>query len=177
MKQKIKYLQIGYTTKSFGVKGELKVMINESIDEDILFELDHIFLDYFGQYVPFFIEYFEDNAIKLEDVNTPEDANKLGNIPIFLSENQIDLDTIVSGGIITSELSNFKIIIPSGIEIGDILRVEEFPSQMMAIVLNKMSGKEIMIPMVKSWIQEFDEAKMEIIMDIPEGLLKIDEEE
>jgi 16S rRNA processing protein RimM len=177
MKQKIKYSQIGYTTKSFGVKGELKIMINEAIDEDILFDLDHIFLDYDGQYVPFFIEYSEENAIKLEDVDTPEEANKLGNLPIYLSENQIDLNSIIPVGLNISGLSNFKIILPSGVEIGEILRVEEFPSQMMAIVTNRLSGKEIMIPIVESWILEFDEVKKEIKMDVPQGLLQIDEEE
>lgn len=176
MKEKIKYLQIGYTTKSFGVKGELKAIINESIDDDILYELDHLFLDYDGQYVPFFIEYMEENAIKLEDVNTPEEANKLGNLAIYLSENQIDIDSFSSESINIAGLSGFKVILPNGLEVGEVLRVEEYPSQMMMIVSQVNSEKEIMIPIVESWILEFNELNKIIKMDIPQGLLQIDEE-
>ena len=67
------YIQIGFTKKAYGVKGELKMKIEEQYVEDF-FKCKILFISIGGKKVPFFIEDVRiGNAViaKFEDINSP----------------------------------------------------------------------------------------------------------
>ena len=50
-----------------------------------------------------------------------------------------------------------------------ITKVEQYPQQLMAIVIHE--GKEILIPLAEAYIEKIDIEKEQIIMTLPEGML------
>ena len=71
-----KTISIGFTKKPHGLKGEIKLHIEEKYLEDML-NTDIVLLDIKGKKTPFFVEDVRvgNNIIaKFEDINTPEGA-------------------------------------------------------------------------------------------------------
>ena len=86
-----KYTSIGFTKKCHGVKGELKVIVEEKYLEDFI-NTTAIFLMIKGKPVPFFVEKIRsgnDLILKLEDIDSKETAHPLNSKEIFLPSNQI----------------------------------------------------------------------------------------
>ena len=80
------YQSIGYTKKTYGVKGELKLNIPDKNLEDFA-QADVLFLSINGRKIPYFVESvnFENPfTIKFEDINTKEAAIELTGTEIFM---------------------------------------------------------------------------------------------
>ena len=65
----------------------------------------------------------------------------------------------------------FNIIDSSNHKSFEILRIEEFPQQLMAVV--KKNDMEVYIPLNNEFISEIDDENETILMDLPEGLLDL----
>ena len=80
------YQSIGFTKKTYGVKGELKLNIEDQYLEDFA-QADVLFLNLSGRKIPHFIEYINyENpfTIKFEDYNSKEAAIELTGVEIFM---------------------------------------------------------------------------------------------
>jgi len=122
--------------------------------------------------VPFRIEELSDERdviIKLKGCDSSEDMGKYQLLSLHLLSSDI---TIVDEQPLTKPHILINMIIHdinNGI-VGEIIRVEEYPQQLMAIVLDQ-DDQELLIPLHESLIKEISHETKMIKMDLPEGLI------
>lgn len=165
-----KYTQIGQLKKPFGVKGFLKVDI-EGQYLAVFSELEVLFIPEHGSPVPFFVETIKEDKgllLKLEDVDSPEMAKKLSNLPVLANSDHLPKkgDLTLDATLIGFELHDEEM---GGI--GTIIAIEEYPQQLMAIV--EKAEEEFLIPLHEKLILGIDPEAQVILMDLPKGLLDI----
>jgi ribosomal 30S subunit maturation factor RimM len=81
------FVQIGTTKKTHGFRGELKIRIEDAYWDDFL-ESEVLFIELDGHPAPFFVEDLRSDAnpiIKLDDIDTVEDAKPIAGKPVYLS--------------------------------------------------------------------------------------------
>lgn len=172
-----KYTSIGFTKKCHGLKGELKVMVEDEYLEDFL-KTPVVFLSIKGRHLPYFVEKARlgnDLILKLEDVDSKETAHILASKEIFLQPANIlkkeEREFEVESDLIFGYLVDFTLVDAEIGELGKIEEVIEFPQQEMAVISH--NGKEVFIPLHVSLIKKIDEKKQYIYMNLPEGILDI----
>lgn len=168
---------IGYTRKTYGLQGLLKLRIEEQFLEDFL-QAEVVFITQKGHPLPFFIEEVVEKGqlmVKLEEVDTKEAAQALTSCELFLRDKDIlpdDERTYFP----TSDLQ-FAFLVDYQLEdltkglIGPILDVLEYPQQEMALV--NYQSKELLIPLNEQLIASIKEEQKIIQVDLPEGLLDL----
>lgn len=169
------YITIGYTKKTFGVKGGLKVHIEPQFFE-VLIKTHVLFLNINNKPTPFFIEGIEEtNAIVLyfEDVNSKEEAHPYCAKEILLRAEDLkdvplEVPASESG---YQQYVGFQIIAKGVGEIGKIEEIAVLPEQHLAIITYK--GKEVLIPLNEQFIQSVDTNKKQLQLSLPEGLLEL----
>lgn len=166
------YTEVAYFLKTFGLKGELKAVTLDHIQLDFS-EIEVIFLKEKGQYIPYFIENCstKDNEIiiKLEDVNSPEQTKRFNKQKIFIDSKSISSEIDIKTN--PNVLQGFKAY-HAGKLIGTIDRLESYPQQIMAFIMT-LEGEEVMVPLNEEFIEDIDEGKVEIYLDLPLGLLDL----
>lgn len=168
-------INIGKTLKPYGIKGELKVAMEEQF-LDLLPQLSVVFIKINGTAVPYFPEQVNTDAalIKLEEVDAPEVAQKLGSKELLARREDIpfDPDAVKSKDTLQfSHLKQFVIIDQQQGEVGTIVDVLEFPQQEMALLV--LDGQDVLIPLNDSYINKVEEAKKQVFMDLPDGLIDL----
>lgn len=170
-----KTISIGFTKKPHGLKGEIKLHVEERYLEDLL-NADIILLDIKGKQTPFFVEDIRvgNNIIaKFEDVDTPEGAMAIASKEIFLRESDLipDDEREIEVDIPPFEHCVGYMIKNEGVEVGIINEIQEFPQQEMAIVT--YNKRDIMIPLNQHFVKKLDDTNKVIEMELPEGLLDL----
>lgn len=163
------YIQIGQFKKPFGVKGAIRVRIDDAYLESFI-NASVLFVPESGNLVPYFVESVEEAPnllVKMEEVDAPETARKLSNQAIFLQADAIERE----GPQFDEGLIGFELIDIEAGSLGIITAIEEYPQQIMAIIANK--GKELLIPLHEHLIEGIDPKKKELVMNLPEGLLEL----
>ena len=170
----MEYTQIGFTRKTHGIAGEIKIVIEEPY-EDIFLEADRVFLEIKGNKQPFFIESIRgagDLIVKFEDIGVREDALPLQSKPVFLPAAEIPADLDVSEPEPEhAGLTGYLLVDQNAGEIGRIEEIMEMPQQEMAVV--QYRGKQVMIPLNEQFLLRVDHAGQKVLMDLPEGLLEL----
>lgn len=167
------YIEIGHTKKTYGVNGELKVHIEESFQEDFR-EAEVLFLDIQGGQVPFFIEHQREAGawlVKLDEVNTPEEAVALTGKKIFMRREDLRYADGEEEVIDLRLLEGFTVVDLKFGVVGRIEEVMELPQQLTAVV--EYEGREVLIPLTEELITGVDPEGQVIEMDLPEGLLEL----
>lgn len=171
------FVSIGYTKKPHGIKGEIKLQIEEYYLEDLL-QAKVVFIRLKGQEVPFFIEEIRvgNNIIgKFEETNTPEAALTISNKEIFLREQDLipdeDREPEEAGQLSYMRCVGYTIYDKTIGPIGKITEIVEFPQQEMAFI--EYLEKEVMIPLNPAFIIRLNKPKKIIEMDLPDGLLEL----
>jgi 16S rRNA processing protein RimM len=170
-----KYITIGYTKKSYGSKGQVKAVVQNQFLEDFV-QSEFVFINQMGKPVPFFIESIEemgDLLLKVEEIDSPEQAKAIISKDLFLREKDLSNPPI---DIPDSDLEFGDLIgfILADVEVGDIggiKEIQEFPQQEMAVV--EYNGKDIFIPLHAKLVAAFDEKGKKITLKLPEGLLEL----
>lgn len=169
-----KYQEIGSISKAFGLKGQLKLQIEDSYLA-ILQGQEVIYLLEGSTYVPFFVEDIEKNAqllIKLEEVDSKEVAVGLSGKSIFLPEDQLNaVEEEDNSELLFGWAKGYLIIDTDQEPVGDIIEIVVYPQQELAVVDH--NGKEILIPLNEKLIVGIDEDEMIMMIDVPEGLLEM----
>lgn len=171
----MEYLEIGKIKKPHGLYGELKVTIDERFFADVN-EVEAFFVEMEGDKAPYFIESLRGGnplLLKLEDIDSKEDAALFTNKIIYLRAEDVSLseEEIKDTGLEFSYLEGFVLEVVDLGQVGEILRVDEFPQQEMATV--DYQGKELFVPLLKQWIVLVDKDQKIVQMDLPEGLLDV----
>ncbi len=172
-------ISIGFTRKPHGLKGEIKLHIEERYLEDLM-NTDVVMLQIKGKPTPFFVDDIRGgNAIiaKFEDINTPEQATFIQNKEILLREQDIltdderEYEVEIDGGLKYLKCIGYTIFDGEN-AIGEILDILEYPQQEMAIV--EYEGREILIPLNAAFVKKQDDEAKEILMELPDGILDLD---
>lgn len=169
------FVQIGYTGKPHGVEGRLKIVIHERYERDAL-QANVFFIEWKGGHVPFFVEDLSvGNAwiIKLEDVNSPENAGALSGKGVFLRQEDLlpveapDPDAALDFAIFIG----FEIVDVNRGPVGQIKDVYDLGRQSLAGV--EYEGREVLIPLHMELIHAVHEDVRELVMELPSGLLEL----
>ncbi len=165
------FVEIGKTLKPHGVKGELKVSVEDAYWEDFN-NTKAVFITTLGQKLPYFVKQIQDanNAtiLKLEGIDTKEMALSLSSMPIFMRDADVSVE-VTEEGLVYGFLEGYLIKDKMLGDVGKIEEVIELPQQEMAVVIYE--NKEILIPLNEHLIIEIDEKLERVLMDLPEGLL------
>lgn len=167
---------VGFTKKAKGLDGSIKVKIFDEYLEDFA-QVEVIFLEMGGKEIPYFIEKIElqsEIVVQLEDVKDRNTAAQLTSKSIFLREQDILVDEerqLEVEGLEYGFITGFIMIDEMAGKIGAIEEVIELPQQEMAVINYK--NKEILIPLNEQLITGIDEAKKEVKVALPDGLLEL----
>lgn len=156
---------LGFIKKSRGLKGELLIALNST---DIEFEkrIRIVWLgDDPGHLHPWDVEYLRlqgNNALlKLNDINSREEAEYLKNIKVFITQT----DVIVKGPI---QLIGYAAYSDDNRYLGDVVDVHLGDIQQRLVISD--GEKEIILPFVDEFITDVDTQNRQIRVFLPEGL-------
>lgn len=170
----IHLIEAGQSYKVYGLKGELIIALNPSYKKHIL-KTAVVFFMVEGNAVPFFIESVREKdelMIKFKEVNSPEDARLLSNQTVFIDDKNVTVEIIKKQeeeplhSLVNYQLEDMN----SGIK-GIIRSIEEYPSQLMALV--EIEAKEYMIPIHEDWLTEIDPDIKRIRVNLPDGIFDL----
>ncbi|MEP2670605.1 MAG: ribosome maturation factor RimM [Cyclobacteriaceae bacterium] len=158
--------QIGYVIKKHGLKGDVKILIESPLPK----KLESIFVQIDNRLIPFFIEQISvlnDVAIvKLEDVNTPEQADSLCKCGVYLPNSLKPK----SDKFETSDLIGFSVYANSE-NLGTITAINNHTLNPLLVVT--LQEKETLIPISDYFIKEIDQADKMVKVELPDGFMDI----
>ncbi|MFT4645040.1 MAG: 16S rRNA processing protein RimM [Planctomycetota bacterium] len=161
--------KIGYLSKPYGFNGELKSNLEVLMLSDDFPEFIWIYLD--GKPVPYCVEkatYNKSNFIlKLEDVNTEEDASILKNTSIYCEQKLFKQYFEYEESL--EDLVGFEVEDKVKGAIGIIESIIENAIQP-TLVLN-FEGKEILVPYTEEIIIDVDFDNKKVKVETPDGLI------
>lgn len=171
------YQSIGFTKKTYGIKGELKLNIPDKNLEDFA-QAEVLFLLINGRKIPYFVEsvnYENPFTLKFEDINSKETALELTGSEIFMrtkdllpeTEKVLEVEELVYEKYVRYKIQDTTLGL-----LGEIEDIVEYPQQEMAVL--KIEDKEVLIPLNEQLIISIDAATKIIMMDLPEGLLELE---
>jgi 16S rRNA processing protein RimM len=164
--------EIGYVKKTHGVKGELQIFYQEGIEE-LLDELEFIFVEYEGLLVPFFIEsVFSSGSssaiVQFETLSSKEMANQFSGCKLFIDSELLSSDEAIFS---YDQLKGFAIIDQNNTLIGEIVEIDDFKGNIVFTVGHKKS--EILISFNEDLLIEFKPESKQIFMQCPDGLIEL----
>ena len=176
------YVSIGYTEKPHGLKGDIKININEAYWDDLEY-LETFFIKVKGKPTPYFLdELREGNAIiaKFEDVDSRDAAQVISSCEILVRTTDLELIPVANG---SNDLTPLRTLLEYGLcvgyemhdatlgSIGKVKEVVEYPSQELALI--DYDGREVMIPLNPFIVQTIDHKARTLAVSLPEGLLEL----
>ncbi len=163
-------VQIGSLRSTHGLKGELKLHVEDAYIED-LSQAQAVFIAIAQQKLPYFVESIRSGGtiIKLEEVDDLETAATLQKAALFLPADQLSAPEEEEDGL--SAWNGFIIEDQDGRHIGPIVQAVELPQQVLAEV--EFEGKIIMVPLHEDLIISIDPEQQLIRMSLPDGLLEL----
>jgi 16S rRNA processing protein RimM len=165
--------QLGYIAKLHGYKGEVSLFLDVTSPEKYG-QLDALFIEIDQQLIPFFVEKIKLKqkgfaALKLENVNTEEEARRILRKSVFLP-NQL-LEDLDDQHFYDHEIVGFEVIDEKEGSIGigqDV--IELGPNVLLQIDLE---GKEVLVPLLPGVIKKVDRTNKKLYIQAPEGLLSL----
>ncbi len=168
---KSNFVEVGIIRRSHGYKGHAKVSIVDSFIDDFK-KQNYVFIEIDGYKVPFRIEELSDDRdtiIKLSGCDSSEEMNRFQLQVLHLLSEDIAVDDNEPLSK-PNKLINMTIIDKTAGDIGAIIRVDDYPQQKMAIILDA-NEKEVLIPLHESLIERISIEEDTIYMNLPEGLI------
>lgn len=165
--------KVGRMGRPHGLRGELKVSIEEIYFEDVV-QQDSLLIAVGSQYVPHFVEAWRSggNLVKLEDIDDKEAAQMLQQREIYLPAHLLTISTEDIPA--DNPFEQYLGYLISDTEFGPVGKINEIvdlPEHYLAEV--SYQGKTIMIPLHADLIEGIDESKRVLLMDLPEGLFEL----
>jgi 16S rRNA processing protein RimM len=162
-------IKIGKVTKTHGVSGELScTFINDIFGDE---DAPYLVADIDGIFVPFFIEEYRFKSdvtalIKFEDIDDTESAKIILGRELYFPMKYITESQPMNCG---EGILGYKIY-SDGKLIGTIEGVDDSTANILFSVITE-SGEELLIPATDDFVEEIDDEKREITMNLPDGLL------
>lgn len=161
--------KIGKLGKVHGIKGEISFLFDDDVFDRT--KADYLILDIDGIFVPFFIEEYrfktDSNALmKFDGIDTMERARELTGCDVYFPRELTDSD---EGIMSWSEIVGFSIIhAGTGQLIGKIASIDDSTLNILFCLENGS-----LIPASEELITTIDQEKRIITINIPDGLLEL----
>lgn len=166
-------IKVGKTKKPHGIKGELKLHLDENYEDDF-YKAQVIFLYMGGGSTPFFVETIRGELfpiLKLEGIDDRTKAAQFSHKDIFMRNEDIEEKTENINDLQYQKLKGYELIDKSLGILGKIEDIIEMPQQEMAVL--NINKKETLIPLNEQLIIEINNKKKSIQMDLPDGLINL----
>ena len=163
--------KIGYVSKTHGLKGEVTIVM--AMDCPDLTRLKLFYVEIKQTLVPHFIQSNSvkgDKAfVKLEDVNSPEEAAALKGCSLFLPKSE--RPRLAKGEFHNEDVVGFEVIDAENGPLGIVKEVfEQGLSRHLVVIYGQ---KEVLIPTNGPFIKGIQKVKRKITVELPEGFLDI----
>lgn len=170
-------IEIGKFQRTHALKGELNAILD--IPEEYVEDGNPLVIETDGIPVPYYAESIRQKGatsylIKLDGVDTVEDASELVNSPISVPKDV--LQEYVGDVIYDDDLEGFWVVDKHFGEIG-ILEYIDDSTENELMVVKTPEEEEIYIPIVDDFIINIDEENKEIHTSLPEGLITLNRKE
>lgn len=166
--------KIGIFNKPHGIHGELSFTFTDDIFDRV--ECDYLICLLDGIFVPFFIEEYRFRSdstalVKLEGIDSAERARMFTNVEVYFP-----LEHAEKAG--PGELSwdffvGFRVEDVHHGALGEVVDVDN--STVNTLFVIEQNGEELLLPAQEEFIVEIDQMHRVITVNIPEGLLSLDE--
>ena len=167
------WVEVGYSKKSFGVNGEIRLVIEDHYLEAAL-KASVFMIKIRGDAVPFFVEEFKvasDLLVKLEEVDSPEQAEQLKGKTLYMMGQEVEPVEEVASNLKFHYCLGYKLFDQEANFIGRVDEVLEFPQQEMASI--QYQGKEVLIPLHDDLLIKSNSDEKVIHIQISHGLLDL----
>ena len=171
-------IAIGHYNKPHGVAGELSATVDVEID--VLGALSCLVSEMDGIYVPFCVNSLrpttsETVLLTIDGINSEQEASRLVNHDIYALKREFrqESDDADADGYPLDYFIGFELQDSDGTRVGEIVQVDEQTENAIFIVDDGES--ELLLPASDDLIVEFDIDKRLMVMDIPEGLLDLND--
>ena len=165
--------QLGYIAKLHGYKGEVSLFLDVT-DPEKYAALDAFYLEIDDQLIPFIVESTKQKgkghiALKLEGVDTEEEAKRLLKKSVYLPESLLeDLD---DKHFYDHEVIGFDVVDAQHGSLGELKDVYDTTGTTLLGVVK--GDNEILVPMVPELVQKVDRQSKVLHISCPEGLLDL----
>jgi 16S rRNA processing protein RimM len=157
------YFFIAKVTSLFGKNGFVKIELFQNFFE-YLSELDKVFIDFWGDKKVFYVEEVKHVgsaiALKFKNFNDERDAGVFIGRDLFVAKD--DFENLPEDTLSFNDLIGCKVFQGSA-EIGVIADVFTAPANDV-IVIKKDNDKELLLPLVLEFIEDFDPEKKVLIL-------------
>lgn len=165
--------ELGMIRQTHGLKGGLTAHFDVDYLEEYL-DIESVFIELEHELVPYFVKEIrlkgKDVILHLEEIDTVEKARALRGRKLYLPLSE--LPVLDEDYFYYHEILGFEIIDNrTNQTIGKVESIVEMPAQFLA--QTTMEGKEVLIPLVKSFIDKIDNACQQIFFNLPEGLIEV----
>lgn len=166
--------KIGLFNKPHGIHGELSFTFTDDIFDRV--DCDYLICRLDDILVPFFVEEYRFRSdstalVKLEGVDTAERARMFTNVEVYFPTEYVE--KAEPGELSWSFFVDFRI---EDVHHGDLGRVTDVDtSTVNTLFVVDHDGDELLIPAQEEFIVGMDQKNRIITVDLPEGLLSLDE--
>ena len=165
--------RIGIFNKPHGVKGGISFTFTDDIFDRVDGEYLICLLD--GIFVPFFIEEYRFRSdttalVKLERVDTAEQARKFTNVEVFFPKKFAEEDD-------SEDIPTWNYFVGFQVEdinhghLGEIIAADDSTMNVL-FTIERKDGEEILLPAHEEFIVKIEKKKRQVTVDVPEGLLE-----
>lgn len=175
-------IEIGYITKLHGLKGEMQATVTDRVFDEVK-NCPYLVCERDGIFVPFFLTGYrfksgETMLVQFDDVDSQAKAEPFCGSKLYFDRRcfmpaeaeEYDAEVEEEMGYI-----GYTIIDQQFGELGEIIEINDQTANVLFIVDH--NGEELMIPAADDLVVEIDDEKQTILMDLPDGLVNIDEAE
>ena len=171
-------IAIGHYNKPHGIAGELSATLD--VDFDVLESLTCLVSDIDGIYVPFFVnacrpKSSETVLLTIDGIDSEQEATRLVNRDIYALKRDYNQasDDADADGYPLDYFIGFELQDSDGTRVGEIIDVDEQTENAIFIIQN--GDNQLMVPANDDLIVEFDIDKRVMVMDLPQGLIDLND--
>lgn len=175
MIKKEEVYKIGLFNKPHGIHGELQFTFTDDIFDRV--DCDYLICLLDGIFVPFFIEEYRFRSdstalVKLEGIDTAERARMFTNVEVYFPVKHAE--EAEDGELSWNFFVGFRMEDVRYGELGEVVEVDTTTVNTLFVV-EQEDGEELLIPAQEEFIVEINQEKKLITVELPEGLLNLED--
>jgi 16S rRNA processing protein RimM len=166
-------VKIGFITKAHGIKGEVRISLE---DEEIidLEEIESVYVLQGTGLTQFILEEVRPQPgnevlLKFKGVATRNESELLARNPLYVAK--ADLPEPEEGEFYYHEIMGFQVVDDKLGALGEVIGVEPMPGQ--DLLRMRYQGREVLIPMAEHIVKQVDRDARTVQTHLPEGLLEV----
>ena len=175
MIKKEEVYKIGLFNKPHGIHGELQFTFTDDIFDRV--DCDYLICLLDGIFVPFFIEEYRFRSdstalVKLEGIDTAERARMFTTVEVYVPVKHAE--EAEDGELSWNFFVGFRMEDVRHGELGEVVEVDTTTVNTLFVV-EQEDGEELLIPAQEEFIVEINQEKKLITVELPEGLLNLED--